>query len=123
MGFFISMFICNLIVPVIMVIAGYCMYKKPPKDINGIVGYRTTMSRKNADTWLFAHNYCGRLWIKIGVIILILTIIVQIPFIHSNENIVGTVTLIIDAVQLTCLVGSIFIVEKALKKNFDTYIQ
>lgn len=46
MVFFICMFICNLLIPATMIIAGYFMYKKPPKEINGVIGYRTTMSRK-----------------------------------------------------------------------------
>ena len=41
------------------------MSKYPPKEINGIIGYRTTMSRKNMDTWKFAHDYCGKLWLKL----------------------------------------------------------
>ena len=64
MGFFIAMFLCNLLMPLIMLIGGYCIYKNPPKEINGLVGYRTTMSKKNKDTWTFAHDYCGRLWIN-----------------------------------------------------------
>ena len=59
MGFFIAMFLCNLLMPSIMVIAGYCMYKNPPKEINGLIGYRTAMSEKNKDTWAFAHDCCG----------------------------------------------------------------
>ena len=75
MGFFIAMFVCNLLMPLIMLIGGYCMYKNPPKEINGFVGYRTTMSKKNKDTWTFAHDYCGRLWIKLGLILLFPTIL------------------------------------------------
>lgn len=119
MGFFIAMFVCNLLMPFIMLIGGYCMYKSPPKKINGLVGYRTTMSMKNKDTWAFAHDYCGRLWIKLGLILLIPTIIVQIPFIHSGENTIGILTLIVEAVQLVALIGSITLVEKALKRTFD----
>lgn len=95
------------------------MYKNPPKEINGIVGYRTTMSMKNMDTWLFAHNYCGRLWIKLGLILLIPTVIAQIPFIHSSDDVIGIVTLILDGIQLLVLIGSIVPVEKALKNTFD----
>lgn len=95
------------------------MYKNPPKEINGLVGYRTTMSKKNKDTWTFAHDYCGRLWIKLGLIILIPTILVQIPFVHSGDDAIGIVTLIVEAVQLAILLGSIVPVEKALKRTFD----
>ena len=119
MVFFICMFICNLLIPATMIITGYFMYKKPPKEINGVIGYRTTMSRKNMDTWKFAHDYCGRLWLKIGIILLVPSIIVQIPFVKSDENTVGILTLIIEGVQLVFLLGSILPVEKALKRTFD----
>lgn len=119
MGFYIFLFLCNLLIPLIMLIAGYSMYKNPPKEINGIVGYRTAMSKKNKDTWAFAHNYCGKLWMKSGVILLIPTVIAQIPFIGSGENVVGTVSIMIDVIQLAVLIGSIVPVEKALKRTFD----
>ena len=50
MGFWIAMFVCNLLVPLLMVIFGRIMYKHAPKSINGIYGYRTSMSMKNEDT-------------------------------------------------------------------------
>ena len=119
MVFFITMFVCNLLMPLIMLIAGYCMYKNSPKEINGWVGYRTKMSKKNMDTWAFAHDYCGRLWIKLGLILLIPTIIVQIPFVHYSDSIIGIVAFIVEGVQLIVLLASIIPVEKALKKTFD----
>ena len=119
MGFYIFLFLCNLLIPLIMLIAGYSMYKNQPKEINGLVGYRTAMSRKNKDTWAFAHNYCGKLWMKSGGILLIPTVIAQIPFMRSGENVVGTVATIIDVIQLAVLIGSIVPVEKALKRTFD----
>lgn len=119
MIFFITMFICNLLMPLIMLICGYCMYKNPPKEINGWVGYRTNMSKKNKDTWAFAHDYCGRLWIKLGLILLFPTIIVQIPFVHCSDGVIGVVTCIVEGVQITVLLASIIPVEKALKNTFD----
>ena len=87
MEFYIFLFLCNLLIPLIMLIAGYSMYKNPPKEINGLVGYRTAMSRKNKDTWAFAHNYCGKLWMKSGGILLIPTVIAQIPFTsYATQN-------------------------------------
>lgn len=119
MGFFIAMFFCNLLIPLTMMITGYMMYKHPPKEINGVIGYRTTRSTKNMDTWRFAHDYCGRLWFKAGIILFIPSIAVQIPFAGSNEDVVGIMTVIVETVQVVVLIGSIFPVEKALKTNFD----
>lgn len=121
MRFYIMMFICNLLIPIVMLTCGLLMYKKPPKEINGIIGYRTTMSRKNKDTWAFAHDYCGKLWIKLGLLLLILTIIIQIPFVHSSENAIGCMTLVVEGIQLVVILVSIVFVERALRKNFDEH--
>ncbi|ABN52716.1 hypothetical protein Cthe_1487 [Acetivibrio thermocellus ATCC 27405] len=119
MWFWIIMFLCNLMIPVIMIGVGYMMYKHPPKSINAIYGYRTARSMKNDETWKFAHDCCGRLWFKLGFILLIPTIIAMLPFINGDVKTVGTVTMIIQCVQVLALVGSIFPVESSLKKNFD----
>lgn len=58
------------VTPAIMIFAGWMMWKHCPKNINGLVGYRTTRSMKNMDTWQFAHDFCGRLWWKIGFVML-----------------------------------------------------
>jgi len=68
---------------------------------------------------IFAHDYCGRLWLKIGLILLIPTVVSMHPSVNSNENVVGIVTLIVISVQVLVLVGSIFPVESTLKKNFN----
>ena len=43
----------------------------------------------------------------------------MLPFIHSGKDAVGTASLVIESVQLAVMIGSIFIVESALNKNFD----
>lgn len=119
MWFFITMFICNALIPLAMLIGGYCMYKNNPKKRNRFLEYRTEMSRKNKDTWMFAHNYCGKLWLKLGTALLVTTIIAQIPFMNSSDDVIGTVTLIVETIQLIVLIGSIVLVERALKRTFD----
>ena len=61
MWFWWFMLICDMIIPIVMVIVGRMMWKHCPKNINGMSGYRTTRSMKNMDTWKFAHDYCGKL--------------------------------------------------------------
>ncbi len=118
MWFWWFMFVCNLMIPLVLIVAGRMMWKHCPQKINGVYGYRTSRSMKNMDTWKFAHDYCGRLWWKIGIIMLILTVLVQIPFFHSNDDVIGIIGAILCMVQLAVLVGSIFPVEAALKKTF-----
>lgn len=119
MWFWWFMFACGLIIPLIMVIAGILMWKRCPKTINYLYGYRTERSMKNRDTWKFAHDHCGRLWLKIGLLMLIPSALVYIPFYNSGEAAISVVGLIVCAVQLVVLIASIFPTEAALKKTFN----
>lgn len=119
MWFWILMFFCNLLIPVIMIIVGYLMYKHPPKKINAFYGYRTSRSMKNDETWKFAHDYCGRLWIKLGFVLIIPTIIAMLPFVHGSVKNIAIVTLIAQFIQVLVLILSVIPVESALKKNFE----
>ena len=118
MWFWIFMFFSNMLVPLVMIGAGRMMWKQCPGKINRVYGYRTKHSMKNMDTWKFAHEYCGKLWWKIGWIMLIVSIVVQIPFVHSSEDVIGKLGVVLCVVQLIVLLGSIIPTEIALKKKF-----
>ncbi len=120
-GFYIFAFIFGVMLPLLMIFMGRVFEKKPPKSINYIYGFRTTMSMKNTKTWEYAHKRCGILWKKIGIILLIVTIatnLVCIPFINTKDSI-GIILLIVMAVQLFMLIATVFFVEKELKAKFD----
>ena len=118
MWFWWFILICDCIIPVLMIIAGRMMWKHCPKKINGIVGYRTKMSMKNMDTWKFAHEYCGKLWWKIGWFAIIPSALIHVPLYHSDENTIGIVGGILVTIQCIILIVSIYLTEKALKKHF-----
>lgn len=118
MQFWWFLFVCDLLIPILMIILGYMMWKHTPKKINWIMGYRTARSMKNMDTWKFAHDYCGRLWWKIGWITLILSTVIYFPFYHSSENTIGIVSTILCTIQCLILILSIFLTERSLKKTF-----
>lgn len=42
MEFWWFMLICDMLIPVVMIIVGRMMWKHCPKSINGMLGYRTT---------------------------------------------------------------------------------
>ncbi|MDD6307422.1 MAG: SdpI family protein [Clostridiales bacterium] len=119
MWFWIFMFICDLLIPLLMLGFGWWFKDHAPKTINGVYGYRTTMSMKNMDTWKFAHNYCGKLWWKIGIGMLPVSVVAMLFVLGKSDDTVGCVGGIICMVQCVILVASIFPVERALKKNFD----
>lgn len=118
MGFWWFMFLCDLLIPFIMIISGKMMWKHPPKSINAVMGYRTKRSMRNMDTWNFAHEHCGRLWWRIGWAMLIPSAVIHLPFYNSSENMIGTVGGILCTIQCLALIVSILPTEKALKRNF-----
>lgn len=116
---YIMFFLTDLALPLIMLIAGFMLYKHPPKNIDSMVGYRSTRAKKNKDTWLFAHNYCGKLWIKFGMVLLIFTAAGLIQFTKIIEGSIENVSMIVLAIQIIILIGTVIRVEKELENNFD----
>ena len=119
MWFWWFMLICDLIIPIAMVICGRMMWKQCPKHMNSMSGYRTTRSMKNMDTWKFAKDYCGRLWWKIGWVMIIPSALIHIPLYHSDKNTIGFAGVILVTIQCFIMIVSIYPTEKALKKHFN----
>ncbi|MGL5479019.1 MAG: SdpI family protein [Clostridium sp.] len=110
----IFIFINYLLIPGVMILFGGLFLKKPPKEINGLYGYRTTMSMKNKDTWDFANKAIGKLWFKLGIALFIITVILGF-----NKELLGKYGLVLFYLQIAVLILSIFPVEKKLKENFN----
>ena len=119
MWFWWFMLICDLLIPIVMVVGGRMMWKHCPKHINGMIGYRTPRSMKIMDTWIFAHDYCGNLWWKIGWLLIIPSALINIPLYHRDENMIGVAGGILTTIQCIILIVSIYPTEKALKKHFN----
>ena len=71
---FFCLFI-DLLVPVIAIVFGLKFRKAPPKSINSLFGYRTERSMKDHESWVLAHNLCGNIWYKLGLVMLPLSLI------------------------------------------------
>lgn len=121
MGFWIFCLAMNLLLPVIMLVFGRLFQKKPPRQINGLYGYRTAWSMKSQETWNFAHKLCGRLWFRLGLILLPVSACAMLPALGRSVDTVGIWCCVVEGVQLVVLIGSIFPVERALKRTFDDF--
>ena len=117
MFFIIFMVIGSLIMPVLMVVFGKMLKKNPPKKINGLYGYRSTRSSKNMDTWKFAQEYCGGIWVKFGIVLMPLSLVVLL-FTDRSYNFISVIVILIYFVQIAVLFVSVFLTERALKKRF-----
>lgn len=113
------MLVMGLLVPLTMVGFGKLFMTKAPKNINMLFGYRTAMSMKNRDTWEFAHKMIGKLWFRCGLVLLPLTVIPFLFVMNKDVLTIGKVGAIVVAMQMIPMMGMIFPVEAALKKNFD----
>ena len=119
MRYWIFMLAMGLLFPAIMILFGAVFTKTAPKKINYIFGYRTDMSMKNRDTWAFAHKYFGKLWFRLGLLLIPITVIPMLFVINNTENVVAAVGLIVSFVNTVTLIVPIFFTEKALNKAFD----
>ena len=119
MGFWIFMLAMGLLFPVVMILFGTMFMKSAPKKINYIFGYRTDMSMKNRDTWVFAHKYIGKLWFRFGLLLIPITVIPMLFVIGKTENVVGVVGLTVSFINTVVLIVPVFLTEKALNKAFD----
>ena len=119
MGYWIFMLAMGLLFPAIMILFGAVFTKTAPKKINYIFGYRTDMSMKNRETWEFAHKHIGKLWFRLGLLLIPITVIPMLFVIGNTQNVVATVGLIVSFVNTVTLIVPIFFTEKALNRTFD----
>lgn len=119
MRFWFFMFVMNLLVPFTMIIFGKYFSKNAPENINGVFGYRTPMSRKNKETWAFAHSYCGKIWFYMGTILLFISVVIILFLIGKEKDSIGDYSLVLTAIQMVFLLSPIVPTELALRKRFD----
>lgn len=119
MKFWIFMLVMNLLVPLTMIGFGKLFLKCTPGKINALYGYRTSMSMKNEETWVFAHLYAGKLWYRWGRILLPVTVLAMLPVFGKDTDTVGTWGGILCLIECIPLIGVIPPTERALRKNFD----
>lgn len=110
--------VCNLILPFILITSGISLKKNPPKDINDIVGYRTPKSTMNKETWIYAQQVLAKVWIRLGIILIIATLIITgIGF--YNYELFNTICNYYVLIQVGTLFITIIVVENALEKKFS----
>lgn len=110
-------FLMTLMLTLTMIVFGLVFLKRPPRNINSLYGYRTRMSSKNQETWDFAHEYAGRVWLNTGLFALACSIAVIILLKNSKDYERYMLTLFY--IQMGFMMMVIPLTEKALRKSFD----
>ncbi len=119
MGFWFAMLTAGLLIPIVMLLFGWLFMKNPPQDINGVYGYRTAMSMKNRDTWDFAHRYCGKIWFKLGYILMPASFVAMLTVYGGTEDEIGSLVAAVCLLQVVALLFAVVKTERALKQVFD----
>lgn len=83
---FFMLFIA-IVLPFIMFMSSFYFIAGGPKNINNIFGYRTGWSMINKDTWTFAHEYCGKLWLKVSIIFILASIVIMLCLIKTDQRV------------------------------------
>lgn len=118
-GFWFFILIMCLLTPAMMIGFGKFFMKGGPKQINDAFGYRTTRSMKNQETWRFAHQYSGKIWLYSGLALLPISIAVMLFVYGKSVDMTGIAGLIIVIAQMIVMICAIPFTEAALKRNFD----
>ena len=121
MGFWVFMLLCDLLIPIAMIVFGTRFVKKPPSRINSLYGYRTARSMKSQAAWDFAHRYCGRLWRAMGWAMLPLSVLAMLPALGRDADFTGFLGGAVAVVQCVVMfVPTLVMTEGALKRRFDS---
>lgn len=93
--------------------------EEPPKTINAMYGYRTKMSSLNQNTWRFSQEYAGRLWVRWGIRMMPVSILLLMFCAAAGEKAAAIAGSVLCIVQIVIMLSSIAVVERMLKKVFD----
>ena len=113
------MIVVAFLIPVIMIGFGLLFWKWPPKTVNAVFGYRTSMSMKNEETWLFAQSYCGKWWFFLGLATLAVTAVLLMATAGQRAAADEDREVTIMFVQMVPLLFPILPTEIALRRKFD----
>lgn len=102
----------DIIIPLMMIILGWLFYKKQPKNINYILGYRTKRSMASKENWIYANKRMGQIWFKLGWVLLILVFFTRLLVPVDSE----TITVINMSTGLILMIAPIIVIERELKK-------
>ncbi|MBY0756664.1 SdpI family protein [Clostridium sardiniense] len=103
----------SLIVGFIFLITGILLALNPPRSRNGVLGYRTSMSMLNQDTWDESQKYGGISMSFFGILNIIFALWIYIFPMSINADKFQLIFFIITSVLM------IYVDELHLKKLFN----
>ncbi|MFS4492957.1 SdpI family protein [Maribacter sp. 2308TA10-17] len=99
-------------IPAIFLIAAFLWKKFPPKTISHFYGYRTRRTMSNQDIWDYANQIGPKMFLTLGLVLLIITVLGYLIFSQK------VILIVIFAMLIGIGVG-MFWCETQLNKYFD----
>ena len=103
------------LIPILIVVVGFLLFKFPPSKPNWFSGYRTNKSMKDEKAWKEAYNYCGNLFLIVGLFELVLSIVLLVLN-YLSISFSDTILSIVVIVQLIPMLITVVLVEKKISK-------
>ena len=119
MGLWEIILIVVLVMSATMIGFGLLFAKHAPKKINFIMGYRTPMSMKNAETWEFGNVFGGNMLWRTGCVLLVGSLVALFVVMNSDVSVVRIVGIAIIIAHAVMIFGTVILTEAALRKNFN----
>lgn len=94
-------------------LTGWIIMTFPPKSINKLYGYRTPSSTKSQERWNFAQHYSAKEFVRMGIILMLISPIGIILNLGNTIN-----RLIAFSLLIIVVIALIIRTERAIKKRF-----
>lgn len=112
------LFWCSgLICPVICALAGWLLWKHPPRERNNVTGYRTRRSGSSQEAWDFAQRYSGRWMLRSNLISLAGSALILL-LLQLLGGSLAWVSIALMCAQVAVLIAVIPATERQLKRRF-----
>lgn len=107
------------VLPLVMLIAGAVVWRKPPAYKG--YGYRTERSESSPEAWAAAQLLCGRLLVLSHLPLLLMSIaaVVIAVAVGISESTAVIMTVAAVFVQLAVLFTALGMTERTLRRQFD----
>ena len=110
--------VLTFFVPAVIIICGYIMKKFHSAEPNSSVGYRTARSMSSRESWAFANERCGGLWIKIGAVAAAVSLPFCAAYFFLSKDHGAVLMCVLMLLQTAAMLLPILRVEKELKEKF-----
>lgn len=123
MEIFWASYIGLMLIPAFTLLAGIVMWKYAPTHLHTFVGFRTERAMQDGETWKYANTTAGRLLVKYGVMILVISAVLPVFFLNAPDASFQALTIVLLCTQVcvivVCLVATqIMLVRKYPKDAF-----